>query len=182
MSVCGGGRGANTSFRLVLYCTFKKRGNSSILCSLLPSSFPCPTHLSMKDTVLPQGIVCLAVVPATAIWVQGREGDPPPLNCCQASQLAPSLITSPEGTSSFFSPSPSFLCCYSHSLPPTSLSFFLMTAVFMGKAVVLIRKVRLLLTDCLTSPLCKKQTDGWKHKLKESSSRPEFVLICFVLK
>jgi len=28
----------------------------------------------MKDTVLPQGIVCLAVVPATAIWVQGGKG------------------------------------------------------------------------------------------------------------
>lgn len=54
----------------------RKRTNNSILCSLLPSflSLPFPTHLSMKDTVLPQGIVCLAVVPATAIWVQGGKG------------------------------------------------------------------------------------------------------------
>lgn len=44
----------------------------SSICLLLP------THLSMKDTVLPQGIVCLAVVPATAIWVQGGKGDPTP--------------------------------------------------------------------------------------------------------
>ena len=123
--VCGVVQGANTSFRVVVFFFFLhllKRGNSSILGFLLLSSIPCPTHLSMKDTVLPQGIVCLAVVPATAIWVQGREGDPPSLNCCQASQLAPSLITSPKGTSSFFSPS--FLCWYSHSLPPTSLFFF----------------------------------------------------------
>lgn len=159
MCVCGAVQGANTSFGFLFFLHFQKRGNSSILCSLLPSSFRCPTHLSMKDTVLPQGIVCLAVVPATAIWVQGREGDPPSLNCCQASQLAPSLITSPEGTSSFFSPSPFFLCCYSYSLPPTSLFFFLMTAVFMGKAVMLIRKVRLLLTDSLASTLWKKSTN-----------------------
>jgi len=31
-----------------------------------------------------------------------------------------------------------------------------MTAVFTGKAVMLIRKVRLLLTDSLTSNLCSK--------------------------
>lgn len=87
----------------------------------------------------------------------GRQGGSTPLNCCQASQLAPSLITSPEGTSSFFSLL--FFSHPSHSLPPSCFFYFFilqMTAVFTGKAVMLIRKVRLLLTDSLTSNLCSK--------------------------
>lgn len=86
-------RGANTSFRLGLSSPpsiKRERAPIAVFCvssSASSSSFLYPTHLSMKDTVLPQGIVCLAAEPATAIWVQGRHGDPPPWTAAKPASL-----------------------------------------------------------------------------------------------
>lgn len=118
--------GANTSFRLSRFFT-SKRERIAAFCVLPPSfSLPFPTHLSMKDTVLPQGIVCLAVVPATAIWVQRGTGSTPfellpSQPACTFFNNLPwrhfllSLLISPS--SLFFSP-------FSHSLPPSCDFFF----------------------------------------------------------
>lgn len=61
---------------------------------------------------------------------------------------------------------------------PTHLPLlFLMTAVFMGKAVVLIRKVRLLLTDSLASTLCKKTK--WWMKTQNTRNLPVDLDFCY---